>query len=90
MKALLALAMAGLLVVATIGLSGEGAVWTRYVGAGMVFALLMLILTGVSNIPSTTDLKKMMMGADPTMAPKSMPVVPDDDDELPSRRSARN
>lgn len=90
MKALLALAMAGLLVVATIGLSGEGPVWTKYVGSGMVFVLLMLILTGVSNIPSTTDIKKILMGADPTMAPKPMPVVPDDDDDLPSRRSARN
>jgi FtsH-binding integral membrane protein len=90
MKALLTLAMTGLLVVSTIGLSGEGPVWTKYVGAGMVFVLLMLILTGVSNIPSATDLKKMLMGVDPAASPKPMPVVPDDDDDLPSRRSARN
>ena len=92
MKALLTLAMTGLLVVATIGLSGEGPVWTRYVGAGMVFVLLMLILTGVSNIPSTTDLKKILMGGiDPAAAPKPMTTVPgDDDDDVSDRRSIRN
>jgi hypothetical protein len=90
MKALLTLAMAGLLVVSTIGLSGEGPVWTRYVGAGMIFVLLMLILTGVSNIPGTIELRKILTGAEQSATPKPSPVIQDDDDEPPSRRSARN
>lgn len=90
MKALLALATAGLMVVSTIGLSGEGPAWTKYVGSGMVFVLLMLILTGVSNLPSAADLRKTLMGVDPSMPKGPMPVTPDDDDDVPSRRSARN
>lgn len=86
----MALATTGLLAVATVGLSGEGPVWTKYVGSGMVFVLLMLILTQVSNIPSTIDMRKMLSGTDPAVQPRPVPVVPDDDDDMPSRRSARN
>lgn len=90
MKALLTLAMAGLLVVSTIGLSGEGPPWTKYVGAGVVLVLLMLILTGVSNIPSTNDLRKILSGLDPSaVRPVAVPSD-DEDDDLPSRRSVRN
>jgi len=74
MKGLQALVLVALLAVSTWGLSGEGPVWTKYVGAGMVLVLLMLILQGVSNIPTATDLQKAVKAVEDTK-----PVIDADD-----------
>ena len=84
MKVISAIAMAALLVISTIGLSGEGAVWTLYVGAGTILTLLMLILTQVSNIPNSNEQKKILTNT------IIQPPAPDDDDDFAGRRSARN
>jgi hypothetical protein len=89
MKGLSAILLIALLAVATFGLSGEGPVWTKYVGAGTVFVLLMLILQGVSNIPNAAEQRKIIVGSEI----KQPPVIPDDDDDESStraRRTARN
>lgn len=75
MKALQALFLIALLLVSTWGLSGDGPLWSRYVGAGMVLALLMLILQSVSNLPTATDLQKAVKVVEDTK-----PVI--DADEL--------
>lgn len=94
MKSFLAfIAAATLLTIATIGLSGEGPVWTRYFGAGTVFLMLLLILQQASNIPSTTELKKLLLGAEAAAAARSEQAAVTEDDEGDStrgRRSARN
>lgn len=93
MKGLQVLVLAALLVISTIGISGEGPVWMKYVGCGMIYVLLMLILTQVSNIPSTTDLKKMLLGAEAAATARAEQTTTEDDDMADStrgRRSARN
>lgn len=95
MKGFLAfLAAATLMVIATIGLSGEGPVWTKYVGGGTVLLILLLILQQLSNIPSTIELKKMLLGAEAAAAQaQAEQAIPEDDDIADStrgRRSARN
>lgn len=88
MKTLGVLLIMAVLVIATIGLSGDGPVWTRYVGAGTLFALLLLILTQLSNIPNTTELRKIFAVSEA----KAPPVVHDDEEEdsARARRTARN
>lgn len=88
MKGLSVLLILALLVVATIGLSGEGPVWTKYVGAGTVFLLLMLILQQISNIPTASEQRKIISNSEV----KPPPPVQDDDEEdsARARRSARN
>lgn len=76
-----------LLVVATIGLSGEGQLWTRYVGAGTVFLFLLLILQQVSNIPTVNEQNKILFDA---TAPSRIPPAAPDEDDAPSSRSTRN
>jgi hypothetical protein len=93
MKSLLAfIAVATLMVIATIGLSGEGPVWTKYFGAGFLLVLLLLILQQLSNIPSVIELKKMLLGAEAAAAARSEPIPEDDEigDSTRGRRSARN
>lgn len=94
MKGLLAfLAMSTLVVIATIGLSGEGPIWTKYFGAGFLFVILLLILQQLSNIPSTIELKKMLLGAEAAVAARSEQAIPEEDDVVDStrgRRSSRN
>lgn len=94
MKSFLAfIAMATLVVIATIGLSGEGPVWTKYFGAGFLLVILLLILQQLSNIPSTIEMKKMLLGAEAAVAAKSEQTMLEDDDIVDStrgRRSARN
>ena len=94
MKSFLAfIAVTTLVVIATIGLSGEGPVWTRYFGAGFLFVLLLLILQQLSNIPSMIELKKMLLGAEAAAAARSEQSMTEDDDIADStrgRRSARN
>lgn len=94
MKGFLAfIAVAALMVIATIGLSGEGPVWTKYFGGGTVLLILLLILQQLSNIPSTVEMKKMLLGAEAAAAARSEQVMPEDDevqDSTRGRRSARN
>lgn len=59
MKTFLGVVLIAYLVVATIGLAGGGPEWLRYVGAATVMVMLLLILQGVSNIPTATEQKKM-------------------------------
>ena len=54
------IALMGLLVVATIGLAGDGPDWFRYVGTGTLFFLLLLILTQVSQLPDKAEYKAMI------------------------------
>ena len=49
----------GLLVISAIGMAGEGPPWFRYVGSGMLFLLLMLILQQTSNLPDKAEYRKM-------------------------------
>lgn len=49
------LALMCLLVAASIGLAGGGPDWLRYVGTSVLFALLMLILTQLSNLPDKNE-----------------------------------
>lgn len=60
LKGLGVLALMALLVVATIGMAGQGPVWVRYVGSGTMFFLLMLILTQLSNMPDKAEYRRMM------------------------------
>lgn len=89
MKTLGVLLIMAVLVIATIGLSGDGPVWTRYVGAGTLFALLLLILTQLSNIPNTTELRKLFAVSEAKAPP---PVIHDDEEEdsARARRTVRN
>jgi len=59
LKGLGVLVFMGLLVVATIGMAGEGPHWFRYVGSGMLFTLLMLILAQTSQLPDKEEYRKM-------------------------------
>jgi len=88
MKGLQVLLLLGLLSISTWGLSGEGPIWTKYVGAGFVLVVLMLILQGVSNLPTATDLRKAMSAVEQT----KQVVNPDDMDivEARSQRVPRN
>ena len=88
MKAISTLAIFAFMVVAVIGLSGEGALWTRYVGASAILVLLMLILVQVSNIPTTSDLRKIF--ASMASPAERQAMTGDDEDDVNPRRSARN
>jgi hypothetical protein len=94
MKSFLAfIAVATLMVIAAIGLSGDGPLWTKYFGAGTVLLMLLLILQQLSNIPSTVELRKLLLGAEAAAAARSEQAIPEDDDIADStkgRRSARN
>lgn len=86
MKGLQVLVLIALLAVSTWGLSGEGPVWSKYVGAAMVLILLMLILQGISNIPTASEMTKVVKA---TEEPK--PVIDADDDGVHEARTrARN
>lgn len=84
MKALQVLVLIALLAVSTWGLSGEGPIWSKYVGAGMVLVLLMLILQGVSNIPTATDLQKAVKAVE-----EAKPVIDADDIDSTEARAPR-
>lgn len=86
MKVLQTVVLLALLVISTFGLSGEGPVWTRYVGSGLLLVLLMLILQQISNIPTGAELRRMLTGVAPPPAPADL----NDDGEVRERRSARN
>jgi hypothetical protein len=89
MKGLQVLLLFGLLAVSTWGLSGEGPVWAKYVGAGFMLVVLLLILQGVSNLPTATDLRKAMGAIEQA---KQTVNVDDDLDatEARSQRVSRN
>ena len=53
-----------LLVVATIGLAGGGPWWFRYIGSGMLFLMLLLILTQTSNLPDKEEYRRMFSGGE--------------------------
>ena len=55
LKTIGALSVAGICVVAVIGLAGGGPVWFRYVGASMVVLLLLAILGQLLDISKKLD-----------------------------------
>lgn len=61
LKGLGVIAVVGFLGLATIGLAGGGPVWLRYVGAGTIFLMLLLILGIVSGIPSKQELAQRVV-----------------------------
>jgi hypothetical protein len=85
-----ALVLLTLTVIGTIGLSGDGPLWTRYVGAGYLFVLLLVIVSQTLNAPTIADMKKLLSLQ--VQADQSTRPVPDDDDEDVGmeRRSRRN
>ena len=60
MKAFLNVILVAFLAVSVYGLGGGEPEWLRYVGWATVMLLLLLILQGVSNIPSMTEMRKMV------------------------------
>lgn len=92
MKGLQVLVVLALLVIGTIGLSGEGPVWTKYVGSGLLLVMLLINITQTANSPTTSEIKKLL-GVAAEQASMRTDVVADDDDDVQEargRRSARN
>jgi hypothetical protein len=91
MKGLQALVMLALLAIGTIGLSGEGPIWTRYVGSGLLFAMLMINITQTANSPTTAEIKKFLGIAAEQGSTRADAVEEADDASEPrGRRSVRN
>ena len=75
----------GLLVISVIGIAGQGDVWMRYVGSGMLFLLLMLILQQVSNMPDRNELQSMLTGE-----PEGEEIFSSEPGQDPLAREARD
>ena len=61
------LAVVAIVVVATIGLAGQGPVWVRYVGAITVLGLLIAISAKLNSLveqSSTVDMKSKISSSD--------------------------
>jgi hypothetical protein len=84
-----ALVLLTLTVIGTIGLSGDGPLWTRYVGSGFLFVLLFAVLSQTLNTPTIADLKKLLVQQQQDQVSRTTAVDEDDDGAL-ERRSRRN
>lgn len=87
MKTLGALFTLALMIISIIGFSGEGPDWTRWVGAVTLFSLLMIILTQTSNLPTASELKKILVAAE-LRPPAAMSMS--DEEDAPRERVSRN
>jgi len=86
-----ALVLLTLTVIGTIGLSGDGPLWTRYVGAGYLFVLLLVIISQSLNTPTIVDMKKMLgLQAQAAAEAAKASGHDDEDDSMIERRSRRN
>ena len=54
------LVIMALLGAATVGLSGGGPEWLRYVGSGTLFVFLLLILGQLSQLPDKAEYREMI------------------------------
>lgn len=88
MRVLYSLALTGLMGVSAFGLAGQGGPWVRVVGGATVMVMLLTILIQLSNLPTVSEIKRLILI---TQVPMPAPPADDmDDQERPARRSARN
>jgi hypothetical protein len=86
-----ALVLVALTVIGTIGFSGDGPLWTRYVASGYLFVLLLVIVSQSLNTPTIVDMKKLL-GLQAQVEQARAATRDDDDDDgiAMERRSRRN